>query len=162
MIEIFGFDKVAKRFWPKVCVREKCWEWIASKNTDGYGLLMCRNKAAGFPRKLLRAHTVSWEIHFGAIPKGMHVLHTCDNPGCVNPGHLFLGTHQDNMRDMKEKGRAPGASSPGDKHPRAILSSEVVKSLRDRHSKGERIVALARDTGYRYATVWAAVRGVNW
>ena len=78
-----------------------CWLWIGGTNQDGYGAF------ARYGEK--RAHRVSWVMHRGPIPAGMHVLHTCDVPGCVNPDHLFLGTHQDNMADLRSKGRAYGA-----------------------------------------------------
>lgn len=76
-----------------------CWIWKAVKNYRGYGHISFRN----YPR---RSHRVSYTVHKGEIPKGMLVLHKCDNPSCINPDHLFLGTHQDNMNDMKKKGRA--------------------------------------------------------
>lgn len=76
-----------------------CWLWIGGRFDSGYGKVL---RGA----KKLRAHRVSYELYVAPIPEGMHVLHKCDNPPCVNPNHLFLGTHIDNMRDMERKGRA--------------------------------------------------------
>ena len=89
------------RFWSKVDkqgpihpVCGQCWIWIAGKYSTGYG-----------QHGNYRAHRYSWNLYYGEIPVGVFVLHRCDNPACVNPKHLFLGTHQDNMDDMIEKGR---------------------------------------------------------
>lgn len=75
-----------------------CWEWTGTKDKHGYGRVRVDQRKA-------RAHRVAWEAFKGEIPAGLHVLHRCDNPGCVNPEHLFLGTHGDNMRDREAKGR---------------------------------------------------------
>lgn len=76
-----------------------CWEWQNAKNNRGYG-------KATYNGKLELAHRISYRLHnHREIPKGMIVCHTCDNPGCVNPLHLFLGTYSDNMQDCKNKGR---------------------------------------------------------
>src|SRR5687768_4813252 len=87
---------VAERFWPKVQKRKaaNCWYWLANKDGKGYGTLSTTMGAA--PAK---AHRISWELHFGPIPDGLCVLHACDNPGCVNPGHLMLGTKMANAID---------------------------------------------------------------
>lgn len=75
-----------------------CWLWTGSITTCGYGQINIKYK-----RYL--AHRLSWNVHNGAIPKGFFVCHKCDNPPCVNPDHLFIGTHRDNMQDMLKKGR---------------------------------------------------------
>ncbi len=78
----------------------ECIEWQGAKHRNGYGLV--RIDGIGF-----KVHRAVWTLVKGEIPKGMHVLHTCDNPPCFNIKHLFLGTHLDNMRDRKAKGRYP-------------------------------------------------------
>lgn len=86
------------RFFQKVAKGIDCWIWTAGKDSWGYGTFRMHGKVIG-------SHRASWEIHNGPISKGMSVLHHCDNPPCVNPDHLFIGTHTDNMRDCISKGR---------------------------------------------------------
>lgn len=93
---------VAERFWRYVQPGppDACWEWKGSTQEPGYGTLgLGGGSRRGF------AHRVSWEIHRGPLKPGEHVLHTCDNPPCVNPDHLFLGDQAANMRDAWAKGR---------------------------------------------------------
>lgn len=83
-----------------------CWTWIGGSHAEfGYGLIRWRNAPGHENRPLLRAHRVAWEIAEGPVPDGLHVLHRCDNPPCVCPAHLFLGTDADNTADMMAKGR---------------------------------------------------------
>ncbi|KKN68479.1 hypothetical protein LCGC14_0451150 [marine sediment metagenome] len=90
---------VAPRFWANVIKAKGCWGWKASKDSDGYGHMCVNGKEVG-------AHRISWWIHNGKIPKGSFVLHTCDNPICTNPRHLFLGNNSINLLDMFAKRRA--------------------------------------------------------
>jgi HNH endonuclease len=96
-------QKYIDSFWSKVekTGENKCWKWKTYKNKQGYGRL---GIAAG---QCVNAHRVSWVIHNGQIPDGLFICHTCDNPECTNPKHLFLGTRQDNINDMmvKKRGR---------------------------------------------------------
>lgn len=90
------------RFWSNVRRSDGCWEWTGSKRGNGYGCLAVGGRQVG-------AHRVAWETQNGPIPEGLFVLHKCDNPPCVRPDHLFLGTAKDNAMDMARKGRAAGA-----------------------------------------------------
>src|SRR5215831_7021758 len=91
-----------ERFWSHVSKADGCWEWTAYRDPAGYGRLGAGSKKAG----VILAHRFSWIIHFGPIPEGIHVCHHCDNPPCVRPEHLFLGSNADNHADMRAKGRS--------------------------------------------------------
>lgn len=96
---------LAERFWSKVerGEPEACWEWQGARKASGYG-----NLSLGPPDYVTdTAHRVAYELAYGPIPDGLIVCHTCDNPPCVNPKHLWLGTHSDNGLDMVAKGRDP-------------------------------------------------------
>ena len=101
-------EKDVKRFLEKVNKNtgSECWEWTASLNQKGYGNF----KLNGSP---YLTHRVSYEIHKGAIPKGLVVRHQCDNPKCVNPAHLELGSQKDNVRDRQDRGRQAKGFSHG-------------------------------------------------
>jgi hypothetical protein len=99
------------RFWSKVKIGQasECWGWTASKNRAGYGRIGCRKGVAGE-----YAHRFSWALANGADPHGMEVMHSCDNPPCVNPRHLSLGTRRDNVNDCWSKGRGTSGFSRWD------------------------------------------------
>lgn len=91
---------IEERFWKHVRVasESECWPWTGFKAPYGHGRVSVN-------RKMDNAHRVSWRLAFGEIPDGKHVLHNCHNPSCVNPGHLRLGTHRENMDDRNALGR---------------------------------------------------------
>lgn len=147
-----------QRFWANVNKTGTCWLWTASFSGGGgdYGAI----KPCG-SRKPKRAHRISWELHFGPIPKGMYVLHHCDNPPCVNPSHLFLGTLKDNSQDMIQKGRK--ADSRGVLNAAAKLSDGAIKMIRLRrnHLK-EPLSRIAADFAISEATVSRIARRLIW
>jgi hypothetical protein len=110
-----------ERFWTKVDKSGDCWEYKGGKKVDGYGVYHLN-------KKTVRAHRYSWEISNGPIPEGLLVCHRCDNPGCVNPDHLFLGTQIDNMQDSIKKGRF--VKREGENNPRSILTEKKVLTIR--------------------------------
>jgi hypothetical protein len=109
----------------------QCWVWTGKSRTSvgGYGLI-----GKGGRTGQMVAHRASWELHVGPIPDGMSVLHHCDNPPCVRPEHLFLGTRSDNMRDMQEKHRHPTRQQAqrvsGENSVNAKLTWGVVRQIR--------------------------------
>jgi hypothetical protein len=127
---IINCTPTESRFWKHVD-RSKignCWLWVGSKTHFGYGQLY-NHKDKRHPH---RAHRLSWEIHYGDIPDGLQVLHKCDNPGCVNPEHLFLGNQKDNVRDAIRKGRAVKGNSKLDNELADNIRKDymIVKSQR--------------------------------
>jgi len=138
-----------KRFEEKVifAVASSCWLWKGAKGKNSYGKMSIDGKHK-------KAHRISWEIYVGEIPKDMHVLHKCDNPPCVNPNHLFLGTQADNNKDMFSKGR--GYDRNGVNNPRAKFTAKEVKIIRSRH---ENQYDLAEEYGVSQSTISRIQRG---
>lgn len=134
--------------------KNECWIWLAGKTGLGYGQYILNGK-------VLYAHRVSWMLKNGDIPKGLHVLHRCDNPKCVNPNHLYVGTHQQNMNDKKMRGRNPGLK--GELSPKAKLTWEQVREMRILYSKGNiSHRELAKKFGISNRMVSAIIRKDCW
>lgn len=144
---------LSERFWEKVDVRAhgECWPWLASTKQGGYG------KIADEDGRIQLAHRVAYRLVVGDIPSGRVVCHRCDNPGCVNPHHLFLGTQADNLRDMRIKRR----DNPprGSRHPKTKLDEALVARVRADARSHRRI---ARDYGIGKSTVGMIKAGATW
>lgn len=146
---------MAERFWNKVEKGSDCWEWMAYKDKDGYGKIGYQNGG------MLSAHRFSWILHFGSILDELFVLHHCDNPSCVRPDHLFLGTNQDNMNDMVKKGRSP--KMRGERNGAAKLTDKIVKLVRRMHfEEGVPQKHLAKRFNVSTAAMSLAIRGLSW
>lgn len=152
---------VAALFWEKVVCGPGCWEWSASRNGMGYGQFRVGSKRDGTHRCAL-AHRVSWELANGPIPSCRCVLHRCDNPACVRPDHLFLGTRPENSADMVSKGRQRSGRMPGETNPFAKLTSDAARAIRERGRAGETGASLARAFGVSKATACRIIRGERW
>ena len=115
-----------QRFWSKVQkpIGEGCWLWTGWKNYRGYGGITIN-------KKCIRTHRYSWQLHNGIIPQNMNVCHKCDNPPCVNPSHLFLGTNKDNISDCIKKGRKPITDTKGIKHWYHKFTNDQIKYIRN-------------------------------
>lgn len=146
-----------KRFWEKVKIgsSSECWEWIAGKDFDGYGQFR-------LDRTTRSAHRIAWELIYGGIPEGLCVLHHCDNPACVNPKHLFLGTQIDNIRDRDKKGRV--AHNYGEKNGRgtAKLTKKDVFEIRKLLQRGLTQKEIAEMFGVVHQTISKIAIGIRW
>lgn len=138
------------RSYSKVDETTGCWIWKKGKNNKGYGTV-----AIGGDQKAY-AHRVSYEIFKGKLPDGLEACHKCDTPACINPDHLFPGTHKDNMEDSAKKGRAKQPPIKfGVRHPRAAFTTEQVRFIRQSSSTVEEISAAL---GAKWATVYRCKR----
>lgn len=147
-----GMDEAdIRRFWSNVDIQRlnDCWEWTAGTNDYGYGMFF----------RHTRAHRISYYLKHGPYPNNLHVCHTCDNPPCVNPAHLFLGTDQDNVDDMRAKGRHA--------HGTVVNSAKMTKTqvleIRRSYAGGSHSLdALCEQYGLTKAPMFQIVTGQTW
>jgi len=157
MRPLIGKQTKRDRFWPKVRRGDGCWEWTGGRVKFGYGQTSINGKS-------ITAHRMAWILAYGSIPDGLCVLHRCDNPPCVRPDHLFLGTNKDNTRDMIAKGRskAPRTAGPGEVHGNARMSRAEVVRMRKLRKAGWKVDALAEEFRVGTTQVSRITRGVSW
>lgn len=150
------FDqKFIDRFNLKWRIDEKsgCWIWAATKIPKGYGLIKRPQQ-----RTQEYAHRASYMIHIGEIPNGCHVCHKCDNPSCVNPDHLFLGSAKENMHDMKQKGR----HLYGERNSQAKLTEDAVRKIKQLLKDGMSQSKVALMFGMQQMEISRIKRGLRW
>lgn len=142
------------RFWRKVSRTDNdddCWLWTGSKDGGNYGVFFLQERNQ-------KAHRASWLLHYGAIPDRTFVLHRCDNPSCVNPKHLFLGSHIDNMQDMARKGR----STKGERSATAKLTETQIEQVFKLRKHGWLIKDIAIHLGVGKTCIQSLLAGTSW
>lgn len=149
-------ERAEARFWAKVSIPADvltgCWVWAGRKDAWGYGVVQ---RTVRKTRRLAQAHRKAWEIFHPGEPIGQGlILHSCDNPPCVNPAHLRLGDHRDNMADMKARGRGRAGS--------AKLRPADVAEIRRRGALGEASPAIAAAMGIPTQMARRVVAGLTW
>ena len=146
-------ERVRLRLMSRVRVSGECWVWAGPTSTRGYGQM----GVSGYPA---RVHRLAWRLNKGRIPKGLCVCHHCDNRPCVRPDHLFLATHQENMADMKRKGRA--AKRLGSLSNSALLTEADVAEIKIRNHAGETSASIAKSFPVGRAAIDKIASGDNW
>lgn len=157
----------ADRFWFKVRKSGRCWTWTRCRDKDGYGFLMFRGIRG------VKAHRAAYILERGPIPDGKMVCHSCDNPPCVRPSHLFIGTALDNARDAAAKGRTalgkrngahthPEARRKGESHGRSKLTDKKVRKIRALYAQGVNQPSLSRKFGVNQTCIAKVVRRIAW
>jgi len=139
----------------KVDKTGSCWIWNGARKPSGYGNFYVN-------RKYMSAHRASYTFHFGEIPEGKVVMHSCDNPSCVNPNHLRAGSHKENVRDMINKGRADGVPRGSEYTPCCKLTWVKVREIRLKLSKGIKQSILAKEYEVSAAAISCINMGATW
>lgn len=134
----------------------ECWPWTAGKSQCGYGRFNVPKREGGY--SYVGATRVMMFLTHGAFDKDLVVRHKCDNPPCINPDHLELGTRFDNARDMTDRQR----QSRGETHPKTAVTERIVREIRRRGLEGEAFTVIARDMGLNVNTVYGIAKGRTW
>lgn len=164
-------------FWQNVAAPDHrgCRVWTRYCEWDGYGVLQ-------YHKKPIKAHRLAWLLTYGPIPQGLEVCHTCDNPPCCEPTHLFLGTHAQNMQDAARKGRNSSQVHPerlprgekhgskthpervlrGEDHPRAKLTEAQVVEIHRRLDRGESLSEIASNYDVALSQISRIKDGIRW
>lgn len=152
--------KVVERLISKRRIADSgCWEWAGLLNTHGYGVIRLTGKAEW----LERCHRLAYALFRGDVPDGAWVLHSCDNPRCFNPSHLFLGSAQENTDDMHSKGRwVRPAVRFGAENNKTKLTEANVLTIIERSRDGATRASLAKEFGVSIGAVSRIVLGKNW
>ena len=153
------------RLWSKVGRTDEpgaCWMWRGARNkSHGYGMIW--NNTAGPAGRSMLAHRAVYEDVYGPVPDGLLVCHHCDNPMCVNPGHLFLGTYQDNYNDMKAKGRNRHNLQRGDTHHLAKLTQSLALEVRYLYwNENRNMSEIARWYGVSTTAIVQVIKRISW
>lgn len=146
------------RFWSKVAVArsaDDCWLWTGATKNAGYGRL----KVGGAS---LTSSRIAWELMNGEPLGERHALHTCDNPGCCNPNHIVAGDHATNMAEARDRGRLRPAGMPGARNPRAKLTDQDVKDIRELVASGLTNVEIAKRYGVTHSMISHIRTGRSW
>jgi hypothetical protein len=132
-----------------------CHKWMGGKDSWGYGVVCLNSKAVG-------AHRAAYEKHVGAIPPGMIICHSCDTPSCINPAHMWIGTHADNANDKARKGRTPKTNKTFSLNGKRNRPKELVMEIKKRLAEGvKNQSALAREFGVSSGFVNHIFRGTR-
>lgn len=148
------------RFVEKIDKTGTCWIWKGAKTPRGYGKFSLPTGTANV--RYVYAHRHSYELANGPIPDGMIVCHTCDNPWCVNPDHLFVGSHQDNTDDCIRKGRLRNGTSIGEKHGRSTISQHQASDIKRLYADVRSPLEISKRTGISRGVINAVVYGKTW
>jgi len=150
---------VEDRFWSRVekADGDGCWNWNGYVGPSGYGIFHVGRKSEG-TLKPVRAHRLSWQLAGRMLEDGKFVLHRCDNPRCVRPSHLFLGSPADNSADMVAKGR----QAFGESASKAKLTTQIVRAILEQHAGGRTAADLARSYVVSPTTVQRILLGKTW
>lgn len=156
----FSFSRprgtLEQRFFSKIDRTETCWIWIGNKRPNGYGTIQEGGKGSS----TLSAHRLSYKIHKGDIPEGLVIMHSCDNPSCVNPDHLSVGTYKENTADMIAKGRKLTVAPLGTSNGKAKLNDELVRYIRQNLHKSH--ASLARELNLSTNCIRGVKIGRTW